>query len=112
MGRINNGPGYKIERFDRIREVVIDVMLPARKKHNIHILFEADITDVRMAPREEDENRADNWFCSGGFHHSLLFGQMGINVGGSRVACQHRESDYHYNAIQRESPVSFAEAVR
>ena len=47
MGNNNQGPGYTIEPFHRVREAVIDVMIPVRKKHNIHILFEADITDVR-----------------------------------------------------------------
>jgi pyruvate/2-oxoglutarate dehydrogenase complex dihydrolipoamide acyltransferase (E2) component len=49
----DQSPGYTIEPFDRVRELVIDVMLPARKKHNIHILFEADITDVRAHLRKQ-----------------------------------------------------------
>ena len=53
MGSNNQGPGYKIEPFDRIRELVIDVMIPAQKKHNIHILFEADVTDVRKHLRKQ-----------------------------------------------------------
>jgi len=39
--------GYQIVDFPRVREFVIDVMLPAERKHMIHILFEADVTDVR-----------------------------------------------------------------
>ncbi|UCG22708.1 MAG: 2-oxo acid dehydrogenase subunit E2 [Chloroflexota bacterium] len=53
MGNNNQSPGYTIEPFSRVRELVIDVMLPARKKHNIHILFEADITDVRNYLRKQ-----------------------------------------------------------
>jgi len=49
----NQGPGYTIEPFDRLRELVIDVIVPAQKKHNIHILFEADITDVREHLRKQ-----------------------------------------------------------
>lgn len=47
MSSGNAGPGYTIGTFARIREVVIDVMIPAQRKHNIHVLFEADVTDVR-----------------------------------------------------------------
>ncbi|HSF83082.1 MAG TPA: 2-oxo acid dehydrogenase subunit E2 [Anaerolineales bacterium] len=39
--------GYHIVDFPRVREFVVDVMIPAEKKHMIHILFEADVTDVR-----------------------------------------------------------------
>jgi pyruvate/2-oxoglutarate dehydrogenase complex dihydrolipoamide acyltransferase (E2) component len=39
--------GYHIVEFPRVREIVIDVMVPAEKKHMIHVLFEADVTDVR-----------------------------------------------------------------
>ena len=39
--------GYQIVDFPRVREFVIDVMVPAERKHMIHILFEADVTDVR-----------------------------------------------------------------
>jgi len=53
MGSNNQGPGYTIAPFDRMRELVIDVMLPAEKKHNIHILFEADVTDVRKQLRKQ-----------------------------------------------------------
>lgn len=53
MGSNNQSPGYTIEPFERVRELVIDVMVPARKKHNIHILFEADITDVRKHLRKQ-----------------------------------------------------------
>jgi pyruvate/2-oxoglutarate dehydrogenase complex dihydrolipoamide acyltransferase (E2) component len=53
MGSNDKGPGYTIEPFDRVRELVIDVMLPAQKKHNIHILFEADVTDVRKHLRRQ-----------------------------------------------------------
>ena len=53
MGNNNQGPGYTIEPFDRFRELVIDVMLPVHKKHNIHILFEADVTDVREHLRKQ-----------------------------------------------------------
>lgn len=49
----NQDPGYRIEPFDRVRELVIDVMVPAQKKHNIHILFEADIADVRKYLRKQ-----------------------------------------------------------
>ena len=53
MGSSDQGPGYTIEPFDRLRELVIDVMIPAQKKHNIHVLFEADITDVRKYLRKQ-----------------------------------------------------------
>jgi pyruvate/2-oxoglutarate dehydrogenase complex dihydrolipoamide acyltransferase (E2) component len=53
MGSNNQGDGYSIEPFDRMRELVIDVMVPAQKKHNIHILFEADVTDVRKYLRRQ-----------------------------------------------------------
>jgi pyruvate/2-oxoglutarate dehydrogenase complex dihydrolipoamide acyltransferase (E2) component len=39
--------GYHIVDFPRVREIVIDVMVPAQRKHMIHVLFEADVTDVR-----------------------------------------------------------------
>jgi pyruvate/2-oxoglutarate dehydrogenase complex dihydrolipoamide acyltransferase (E2) component len=39
--------GYHIVDFPRVREIVIDVMVPAESKHMIHVLFEADVTDVR-----------------------------------------------------------------
>ena len=39
--------GYQIVDFPRVREIVIDVMVPAESKHMIHVLFEADVTDVR-----------------------------------------------------------------
>ncbi len=39
--------GYHIVDFPRVREIVIDVMIPAESKHMIHVLFEADVTDVR-----------------------------------------------------------------
>jgi len=39
--------GYQIVDFPRVREFVIDVMVPAERKHMIHALFEADVTDVR-----------------------------------------------------------------
>ena len=39
--------GYQVVDFPRVREVVIYVMVPAEKKHMIHVLFEADVTDVR-----------------------------------------------------------------
>ena len=55
MGGSDQVPSYTIEPFDRVRELVIDVMLPARKKHNIHILFEADITGVRKQKAETGE---------------------------------------------------------
>ncbi|UCF62381.1 MAG: 2-oxo acid dehydrogenase subunit E2 [Anaerolineaceae bacterium] len=38
--------GYQIVHFPRVREFVIDVMVPAERKHMIHILFEADVNDV------------------------------------------------------------------
>ena len=38
--------GYQIIDFPRVREFVIDVMVPAERKHMIHVLFEADVTDV------------------------------------------------------------------
>ena len=43
----SKGPGYTFEPFDQVRELVIDVMIPAHKKHNIHVSFEADVTDLR-----------------------------------------------------------------
>lgn len=49
----DQSPGYSIEPFERIRELVIDVMVPAQKKHNIHVLFEADVTDVRRYLRKQ-----------------------------------------------------------
>jgi len=39
--------GYQIIDFPRIRETVVDVMVPAERKHMIHVLFEADVTEVR-----------------------------------------------------------------
>jgi pyruvate/2-oxoglutarate dehydrogenase complex dihydrolipoamide acyltransferase (E2) component len=39
--------GYQVVDFPRVREIVIDVMVPAESKHMIHVLFEADVTDVR-----------------------------------------------------------------
>ena len=39
--------GYHIVDFPRIREIVVDVMVPAQNKHMIHVLFEADVTNVR-----------------------------------------------------------------
>jgi hypothetical protein len=39
--------GYQVVDFPRVREFVIDVMIPVEKKHMIHVLFEADVTDVR-----------------------------------------------------------------
>ncbi|MFC1919931.1 2-oxo acid dehydrogenase subunit E2 [Chloroflexota bacterium] len=39
--------GYQIVDFPRVRELVIDVMVPAERKHMIHVLFEADVTDIR-----------------------------------------------------------------
>lgn len=60
MGINNQGPGYRIEPFDRVRELVIDVMLPAQKKHNIHILFEADITDVRRHLRKQKADTGES----------------------------------------------------
>jgi len=39
--------GYQVVDFPRVREIVVDVMVPAEKKHMIHVLFEADVTDVR-----------------------------------------------------------------
>lgn len=39
--------GYQIVNFPRVREIVVDVMVPAERKHMIHVLFEADVTEVR-----------------------------------------------------------------
>lgn len=39
--------GYQIVDFPRVREIIVDVMIPAEKKHMIHVLFEADVTEVR-----------------------------------------------------------------
>jgi len=39
--------GYQVVDFPRVREIVVDVMVPAEKKHMIHVLFEADVTNVR-----------------------------------------------------------------
>ena len=39
--------GYQIVDFPRVREIVVDVMVPAERKHMIHVLFEADVTAVR-----------------------------------------------------------------
>ena len=39
--------GYQVVDFPRLRELVIDVMVPAESKHMIHVLFEADVTEVR-----------------------------------------------------------------
>jgi pyruvate/2-oxoglutarate dehydrogenase complex dihydrolipoamide acyltransferase (E2) component len=47
MSVTSDGSGYEVVPFARIREVVIDVMIPAQNKHTISILFEADVTDVR-----------------------------------------------------------------
>jgi pyruvate/2-oxoglutarate dehydrogenase complex dihydrolipoamide acyltransferase (E2) component len=45
--------GYQIVDFPRVREIVVDVMVPAEKKHMIHILFEADVTEVRKYRRKK-----------------------------------------------------------
>lgn len=45
--------GYQVVHFPRVREFVIDVMLPAEKKHMIHVLFEADVTEVRNYLKEK-----------------------------------------------------------
>jgi pyruvate/2-oxoglutarate dehydrogenase complex dihydrolipoamide acyltransferase (E2) component len=47
MNSATQKDGYQIVEFPRVREFVIDVMVPAEKKHMIHSLFEADVTDVR-----------------------------------------------------------------
>jgi pyruvate/2-oxoglutarate dehydrogenase complex dihydrolipoamide acyltransferase (E2) component len=47
MNGASQKDGYQIVEFPRVREVVVDVMVPAEKKHMIHALFEADVTDVR-----------------------------------------------------------------
>jgi hypothetical protein len=39
--------GYHIVDFPRVREFVVDVMVPAEKKHMIHVLFEARKKRVR-----------------------------------------------------------------
>jgi pyruvate/2-oxoglutarate dehydrogenase complex dihydrolipoamide acyltransferase (E2) component len=39
--------GFQVVDFPRVREIVVDVMVPAQNKHMIHVLFEADVTDVR-----------------------------------------------------------------
>ncbi|MFH2009668.1 MAG: 2-oxo acid dehydrogenase subunit E2 [bacterium] len=52
MKTTSAGPGYRIVDFARIREAVIDVLVPAEKKHMIHVLFEADVTDVHKHLRE------------------------------------------------------------
>jgi pyruvate/2-oxoglutarate dehydrogenase complex dihydrolipoamide acyltransferase (E2) component len=44
----NQKDGYQIVEFPRVREIVVDVMVPAEKKHMIHVLFDADVTDVRQ----------------------------------------------------------------
>jgi len=45
--------GYQVIDFPRVRDLVIDVMIPAESKHMIHILFEADVTDVRKYREEK-----------------------------------------------------------
>jgi pyruvate/2-oxoglutarate dehydrogenase complex dihydrolipoamide acyltransferase (E2) component len=45
--------GYQIVDFPRVREFVVDVMVPAERKHMIHVLFEADVTDVRKYRRKK-----------------------------------------------------------
>ena len=45
--------GYQVVEFPRVREIVIDVMIPAEKKHMIHVLFEADVTDVMKYRRQK-----------------------------------------------------------
>jgi len=50
--------GYQIINFPRVREFVVDVMLPAEKKHMIHVLFEADVTDVRNYRRKKKAEKA------------------------------------------------------
>jgi len=50
--------GYNIVDFPRVREFVVDVMVPAEKKHMIHVLFEADITDVRKYLKEKKSEGA------------------------------------------------------
>ena len=47
MNRNAHKDGYQVVEFPHVREIVIDVMLPAEKKHMIHVLFEADVTEVR-----------------------------------------------------------------
>lgn len=47
MTGVRQKDGYQIVDFPRVRELVIDVMVPAERKHMIHVLFEADVTDVR-----------------------------------------------------------------
>ena len=47
--------GYQIVDFPRVREFVVDVMVPAERKHMIHILFEADVTDL-LKYREKKKN--------------------------------------------------------
>jgi len=45
-------PGqYEIEAFPRIRELSIDLLREARRKHMIHALLEADVTDARRTIR-------------------------------------------------------------
>ncbi|MFC1879582.1 2-oxo acid dehydrogenase subunit E2 [Chloroflexota bacterium] len=39
--------GYQVVDFPRVREIVVDVMVPAESKHMIHVLFEADVTGIR-----------------------------------------------------------------
>jgi len=59
MNSATQKDGYQIVEFPRVREFVIDVMVPAEKKHMIHALFEADVTDVRKylkQKKSEGEN--------------------------------------------------------
>lgn len=50
--------GYQVVDFPRVREIVIDVMVPAEKKHMIHVLFEADVTEVRQY-RKNKKNQGE-----------------------------------------------------
>jgi len=50
--------GYQIVDFPRVREFVVDVMVPVERKHMIHVLFEADVTDVRKYRRKKKAEKA------------------------------------------------------
>ena len=51
--------GYQVVDFPRLRELVIDVMVPAESKHMIHVLFEADVTEVRKYRERKKIEGAD-----------------------------------------------------
>jgi hypothetical protein len=54
----NQKDGYQIVDFPRVREIVVDVMVPAEKKHRVHVHFEADVTEVRTYLKQKKSEGA------------------------------------------------------